>query len=74
MKYSMDEKDIQEVLYSYFLQNLNGNNEYREYLELYEQPLIEAGLKKYGSQLQLSQVLGINRNTLRKKIHEHHID
>jgi DNA-binding protein Fis len=56
------------------LENLNGNNEYKEHLNLYEEPLIEAGLKKFGSQLQLSQVLGINRNTLRKKIHEHNID
>jgi len=74
MKHSMDDKDIQEAVYSYLLQNLSGNNEYKEHLGLYEKPLIEAGLKKYGSQLQLSQVLGINRNTLRKKIHEHRID
>ena len=74
MKHTMNEHDIQEAIYSYILQNLDGNNEYKEHLELYEKPLIEAGLKKYGSQLQLSQVLGINRNTLRKKIHEHRID
>ena len=74
LKYSMDDKDIKEVLYHYLLKHLDGNDGYREYLGLYEQPLIEAGLKKFGSQLQLSQVLGINRNTLRKKIHEHHID
>lgn len=73
-KYSMDDKDIKEVLYHYLLKNLDGNDGYREYLGLYEKPLIEAGLKKFGSQLQLSQVLGINRNTLRKKIHEHNID
>jgi DNA-binding NtrC family response regulator len=73
-KYSMDDKDIQEVLYHYLLKNLDGNDGYREYLGLYEKPLIEAGLKKFGSQLQLSQILGINRNTLRKKIHEHKID
>ncbi len=74
MKHSMDDKDIQEAVYNYILQNLSGNNAYKEHLGLYEKPLIEAGLDKYGSQLQLSQVLGINRNTLRKKIHEHHID
>jgi DNA-binding NtrC family response regulator len=74
LKYSMDDKDIKEVLYHYLLKNLDGNDGYREYLGLYEKPLIEAGLKKFGSQLQLSQVLGINRNTLRKKIHEHNID
>lgn len=73
-QYSMDEQDIKAVLYRYLLKHLEGNDGYREYLGLYEIPLIEAGLKKFGSQLQLSQVLGINRNTLRKKIHEHHID
>ncbi|RRS29973.1 MAG: Fis family transcriptional regulator [Epsilonproteobacteria bacterium (ex Lamellibrachia satsuma)] len=74
MNYSMDEKSIQESIYHYILKHLEGNNGYKEYLGLYEKPLIEAGLKKFGSQLQLSQVLGINRNTLRKKIHEHNID
>jgi len=74
MNHSMDEKDIQESMYHYLFKKLEGNNGYKEYLVLYEKPLIEAGLKKFGSQLQLSGVLGINRNTLRKKIHEHHID
>ena len=74
VKHSMDDKDIKGVLYHYLHKHLDGNDGYREHLGLYEIPLIEAGLKKFGSQLQLSQVLGINRNTLRKKIHEHHID
>ena len=74
MQLSMDNEDIQNVIYHYIFKHLDGNDGYREYLELYEKPLIKAGLDKYGSQLQLSQVLGINRNTLRKKIHEHHID
>ncbi|PHS37464.1 MAG: Fis family transcriptional regulator [Sulfurovum sp.] len=74
VKHSMDDKDIKRVLYHYLLKNLDGNDGYREHLALYEIPLIEAGLKKFSSQLQLSRVLGINRNTLRKKIHEHRID
>ena len=74
VKHSMEEKDIKEVLYHYLLKDLDGNDGYREHLGLYEIPLIEAGLKKFASQLQLSRVLGINRNTLRKKIHEHRID
>ena len=74
VQHSMDSSEIEEVLYHYLLKNLDGNDAYREYLSLYEKPLIQAGLKKFGSQLQLSQVLGINRNTLRKKIYEHHID
>ena len=74
MTHTMQSKDIQEAVYHYIIEALDGNNGYKEYLSLYEKPLIEAGLKKYGSQLQLSQILGINRNTLRKKIHEHRID
>lgn len=74
MKQSMGAQDIEEILYHYLLKHLDGNDAYREHLSLYERPLIEAGLHKFGSQLQLSQVLGINRNTLRKKIHEHNID
>ena len=73
IKYSMNHRDIQDVIYHYISKHLDGNDGYREHLELYEKPLIEAGLKKFGSQLQLAQVLGINRNTLRKKIHEHDI-
>jgi len=74
MNHSMNESNIEQAIYHYLLNHLEGNNAYKDYLGLYEKPLIEAGLKKYGSQLQLSQVLGINRNTLRKKIHEHNID
>ncbi len=72
--HNMKKEELQDAVYSYIFKKLDGNNAYKEHLELYEKPLIEAGLKKFGSQLQLSQILGINRNTLRKKIHEHHID
>ena len=41
---------------------------YLNLVYLYEVPLIRAGLTKYKSQLQLSDKLGLNRNTLRKKI------
>lgn len=74
IKHTMESEDIQEILYYYLLKKLEGNDDYREYLGLYEKPLIKAGLEKFGSQLKLSEVLGINRNTLRKKIHEHNID
>lgn len=70
----MQATDIEDVLYTYLFNHLDGNDAYKEHLRLYERPLIEAGLKKFDSQLQLSSVLGINRNTLRKKIHEHKID
>jgi DNA-binding NtrC family response regulator len=54
-----------------FLQNrLGTNNDYRNNLHIYEVPLLRAGLKKFKSQLQLADKLGLNRNTLRKKISE----
>jgi DNA-binding protein Fis len=71
---SIQEEEIRESIYHFLYKNMGGNNAYKEYLELYEKPLIEAGLKKYHSQLKLSSILGINRNTLRKKILEHKID
>lgn len=74
VKQNMSIEDINDMLYDYFIKHFEGNDNYREHLGIYEKPLIEAGLKKYGSQLQLSSALGINRNTLRKKIHEHNID
>ena len=74
LHHTCDQVDIQAILYQYFLDNMKGNSDYKTYLPLYEKPLIEAGLKKYGSQLKLSNILGINRNTLRKKIYELGID
>ncbi len=67
-------KEIKNILEEYLYENLDGNNAYRENICLYEEPLLIAGLKKFKSQLKLSAVLGLNRNTLRKKIQEHGLD
>ena len=74
IKRTLSQQDIEEILFGYFYERLEGKNGYREHLSLYEKPLIQAGLKKFKSQLKLSEVLGLNRNTLRKKINEHNID
>lgn len=71
---TLSSNDIEEILFEYLYEHIDGNNAYRENLGLFERPLIEAGLKKYKSQLKLSSVLGLNRNTLRKKIQEHELD
>jgi len=71
---NLTQKDIEKILFDYLYKNIDGNNAYREYLPLFEKPLIEAGLAKFKSQLRLSTVLGLNRNTLRKKIYELGID
>ena len=71
---TLKSQDIEAILYEYLLEHIEGNNAYREQLFLYEKPLIKAGLQKYKSQLKLSAILGLNRNTLRKKIQEHELD
>jgi two-component system nitrogen regulation response regulator GlnG len=48
---------------------LGGDAVYRDLLERVERPLIEAALlRTEGNQIRAARVLGINRNTLRKKI------
>ncbi len=74
IKKTLSGEDIEEILFDYLYNKIEGKNSYREYLSLYEKPLINAGLKKFKSQLKLAEVLGLNRNTLRKKIHEHNIN
>jgi len=64
----ISENELMDIMYSYLNDKLGSNNDYRKFLHLYEAPLIRAGLQKFKSQLQLSDKLGLNRNTLRKKI------
>jgi len=64
------DSDLMELIENYLYEKLGSKNDYKEFLYLYEAPLIRAGLKKFKSQLQLSDKLGLNRNTLRKKIAE----
>ena len=71
---TFNREDIQTILYNYLFKEMEGKNAYREYLGLYEEPLLQAGLKKYKSQLKLAGILGLNRNTLRKKIQEYELN
>jgi len=64
------ESDLMDIMENYLYEKLGSNSDYRNYLYLYEVPLIRGGLKKFKSQLQLADKLGLNRNTLRKKITE----
>ena len=64
----INDLELMEIMQNYLSSKLGSNNDYKNFLHLYEVPLIKAGLQKYKSQLQLSDKLGLNRNTLRKKI------
>ena len=68
---TVDEAEIMRIMESHLASRMEeGEDLYRRLLYLYEVPLIRAGTKKYRSQLKMSQVFGLNRNTLRKKIQE----
>jgi len=67
---NLTQYDIINYLENFFKNNLEGSNDYRDFLYLYEVPLLKAGLEKFQNQSRLSQVLGLNRNTLRKKLEE----
>jgi len=67
----LQEQEFMDLLESYLYEEIGAKNDYRKFLYLYEVPLLRSGLKKFNSQLGLSKVLGLNRNTLRKKIDEH---
>jgi DNA-binding NtrC family response regulator len=60
--------ELMDIIENYVKPKLGSNSDYRKFLYLYEVPLIKAGLDKFKSQLQLADKLGLNRNTLRKKI------
>lgn len=65
-----DIKDTEliDIIENFLFDKIGSNSDYRDFLYLYEVPLIKSGLKKFKSQLKLSDKLGLNRNTLRKKI------
>lgn len=67
---SIDEIELMDLTEGFLKEKMGGNSDYRNFLYLYEAPLINAGLEKFKTQLQLSDKLGLNRNTLRKKIAE----
>lgn len=67
------EKNVEEHLRTYFAahagETLPPPGLYARILPLVEKPLIEATLRAtQGNQVKAAFVLGINRNTLRKKI------
>jgi DNA-binding NtrC family response regulator len=68
---NISESELIQIIESYFQRNLPKENAYRDSLHLFDIPIIKEGLRQYKSQLKLSEVLGINRNTLRKKIQQY---
>jgi Fis family transcriptional regulator, factor for inversion stimulation protein len=56
------------------MKNGSGRNLYPMLISAIERPLITRALQETkGNQIQAAELLGLNRNTLRKKIHDLHI-
>lgn len=68
---SVDENEILMLMERYIHKNLKSDNLYKEFLYLYEVPLLNVAKKEYKSQVQMAKNLGLNRVTLRKKIDIH---
>jgi DNA-binding NtrC family response regulator len=66
----MSEAEIIEVMQTLLYEKIGGKNDYRDLIYLFDLPLFQAGLAKYGSQLKISEKFGLNRNTIRKKIQD----
>ena len=81
-KGSLEEETMEEAIKRHigrlFLPSDNGlpdNGLYSRVLRKIERPLISLTLKAArGNQLRAAEILGLNRNTLRKKIRELEID
>lgn len=65
---NINENELINIIQNYLVDKLGSNNDYKNFLHLYEVPIIKAGIERFKSQLQLADKLGLNRNTLRKKI------
>ncbi len=68
---SIGENEIMMLLENYILDNMEGENTYRDFVYLFEAPLLRASQKKFKSQVQMAKNLGLNRITLRKKLELH---
>lgn len=69
---SIGENEIMMLMEKYLMENMEeDDNIYRDYVYLFEAPLLRASQKKYKSQVQMAKYLGLNRITLRKKLDLH---
>ncbi len=71
---SINKEQMMDVLEQFLSKEIEKNSDYKTLLEIFEVPLLKAMRKKYKSQLQMANKLGINRNTLRKKMYQYGLE
>jgi len=57
LTHSPSEKEVMKVMHNFLDKRLGGTNDYRDFSYLFDVPIISLGLKKLGSQLQVSAML-----------------
>lgn len=66
---SVDEDQLCSIMEEYFYKHIDETDDnYKRFLDLFDLAIINANHRKFKSQLMMSYKMGINRNTLRKKI------
>jgi DNA-binding NtrC family response regulator len=65
-----EKQEVINILKDYFKENYTSEDSYSSALKMFDKALIETLIEKYGSKLQVSKQLKINRNTLTKKVKE----
>ncbi len=71
---SIDQKEMMSLLEKFLSKKVEHTTDYKTLLEIFEVPLLKSMRKKYKSQLQMANKLGINRNTLRKKMYQYGLE
>ena len=71
---SINKEQMMDVLEQFLSKEIDKNSDYKTLLEIFEVPLLKAMRTKYKSQLQMANKLGINRNTLRKKMYQYALE
>ena len=71
---SIDKKQMMDALEQFLDKAIEEESDYKVLLEIFEVPLLKAMRSKHKSQLQMAAKLGINRNTLRKKMYQYGLE
>ncbi len=71
---SINQEQMMDVLEQFLSKEIETKTDYKALLEIFEVPLLKAMRKRYKSQLQMANQLGINRNTLRKKMYQYGLE
>lgn len=67
---TLTHEEIETGLETFIYKNVLIDDGYREFLKIFDKALINAYFRHFKSQLMMANKMGINRNTLRKKILE----